>query len=176
MGRLECGQEQLFYAFNLDKAVAQEMHELSGPLVGPLSVITGNWSKPRGVPLHAISAPSRDGMADLDRISTRPIQWRVSERSPTVLSCPATICACHSGSRVTARIVRHWSQRNSRTGTVAPETSLRARRDTIMMLGRAAHFGHLPFKVASALCIKNLVCAGDETYTKMAAPRGDGQK
>jgi len=40
------------------------------------------------------------------------------------------------------------------------------------MLGTAAHFGHLPFKVVSGLCIKHLVCAGDETYTKMAAPRG----
>jgi hypothetical protein len=129
-----------------------------------------------GVSHHGISARSCAGMADLDRILTRPIQWLVSKRSPTVLNCPATICACHSGSRVTARIVRHWSQRNWRTGTVVPEPSLRARRDTIMMLGTAAHLGHLPFKVVSGLCIKHLFCAGDETDVKMAAPRGDGQK
>lgn len=49
------------------------------------------------------------------------IQWLVSDLSLTLLSCPATICACHSGSRATDRIVSHWSQRNWRIGTVVSE-------------------------------------------------------
>ena len=34
-------------------------------------------------------------------------QWFVFELSPTVRSCPAMIWACHSGSRLTDRIVEH---------------------------------------------------------------------
>ena len=78
-----------------------------------------------------------------------PTQWLVSDLSPTVRNCPATTCACHSGSRVTARIVRHWSQRNWRTGTVVCDISSRARSGTTIILGTASHFGHLPFKVIS---------------------------
>lgn len=78
-----------------------------------------------------------------------PTQWLVSDLSPTVRNCPATTCACHSGSRVTARIVRHWSQRNWRTGIVVCDISSRARSGTTIMLGTASHFGHLPFMVIS---------------------------
>lgn len=82
-----------------------------------------------------------DGYPAISRLRT---QWLVSDLSPTVLSWPATICACHSGSRVTDKIVWHWSQRNWRAGTVVIDTSSRARKGTTIMLGMTAHFGHLP--------------------------------
>src|SRR5581483_10383949 len=100
------------------------------------------------------------GLLGAEMLRILPDQWLVSDLWPTVLNCPATICACHSGSRVTDRIARHRSQRNWRTGTVPFETSSRARSASTTILGTASHFGHFEFMFVSEVSTENSLRAG----------------
>jgi hypothetical protein len=63
---------------------------------------------------------------------------------PTVFSCPATICACQSGSNDTLSIVRHSLHRNCTAGNVFSDPSSRARIDSTTTLATTWHFGHFP--------------------------------